>query len=71
MASIQELNDKVDALQSSLDNEQVQIQAAIDGLAAEVARLNDIISQGATPEALQAVADKIDAIKSDLEGTVV
>ena len=70
MASIQELSDKVDALQVSLDEEQAAIQAAIDGLNATIVDLQEQLAAGATPEAIQAVLDKVEAVKSDLEGTV-
>ena len=68
--NIQELDAKVDQLQTALDSEQEQIKTAIDGLTAEVANLNAIIADGGTPEQRQAIADKIDSIVTDLKGTI-
>lgn len=80
------LNAKVDALQTSLDAEQAQIQGLLDtnatvvqGLNAEIARLQGIIDAGGTvtPEDLQTISDGIQAAtdklattQTDLEGTV-
>lgn len=77
MATIQELNDKVDQLQVALDAEQAEIAAiltknseVIAQLEAVVVTLQDTIANSATPEQLQAVSDKIDAAIADLQGTV-
>lgn len=72
MATIQELNDKLDSLQSDLDAEQAQIKAALDSQAALIADLQAQIAAGsaATPEQLQAVVDRITAISDDLKGTI-
>lgn len=70
MASIEELSAKVDALQVSLDEEQAAITAAIDGLNQTIVDLQAQLAEGATPEAIQAVLDKVEAVKADLEGTV-
>lgn len=72
MASIAELTQKVDALQAALDAEQQEIQDAIAALNTTVQELRDQIAnnEGGTVEERQALADKLDAIKSDLEGTV-
>ena len=70
MASITELTAKVDALQTSLDAEQEQIKTAIDGLNQSITDLQAIVAEGGTAEERQALADKLDAIKTDLEGTV-
>ena len=70
MASIQELSAKVDELQVSLDNEQAAIAEAIDGLNQTIVDLQEQLAAGATPEAIQAVIDKVVAVKADLEGTV-
>jgi hypothetical protein len=64
------LSAKVDALQVALDVEQAQIAAAIDGLSATIADLQAQLADGATPEAVQAIIDKVEAVKADLEGTV-
>jgi ABC-type transporter Mla subunit MlaD len=72
MASIAQLTEKVNALQTSLDAEQQEIQDAIAGLNVTIQELRDQIAnnEGGTVEERQALADKLDAIKSDLEGTV-
>lgn len=70
MASIQELTAKVDALQTALDNEQAQIKDAIDGLTQTVTDLQAIIADGGTAEERQALADKLDAVITDLQGTI-
>ena len=68
--NIQELTELVDSLQVSLDAEQEQIIIAIQGLTQQVQNLTDIIATGGTPEQLQMIADKINTIKTDLEGTI-
>jgi chromosome segregation ATPase len=72
MATIAQLTEKVDALQASLDAEQQEIQDAINALNTTVQELRDQIAnnEGGTVEERQALADKLDAIKSDLEGTI-
>jgi ABC-type transporter Mla subunit MlaD len=72
MESIDQLIEKVNALQTSLDAEQQEIQDAIAALNTTVQELRDQIAnnEGGTVEERQALADKLDAIKSDLEGTV-
>lgn len=70
MASIQELSDKVDALQVSLDLEQAAVASAISGLNQTISDLQALLVDGGTAEQRQALADKLDAIKADLEGTV-
>jgi hypothetical protein len=70
MASIQELSEKVDALQVSLDLEQEAVNNAIAGLSQTIADLQALIVDGGTAEQRQELADKLDAIKADLEGTV-
>lgn len=70
MEKLDELSAKVDALQVALDAEQAQIAAAIDGLSATIVALEAQLADGATPEAVQVIIDKVDAIKADLEGTV-
>jgi hypothetical protein len=69
MATIAELSEKVDELQASLDAEQEKIAAAIGALKQTIADLQAVLAEGATPEAIQAVVDKVDAIKADLEAT--
>lgn len=70
MANIQELAQKVDALQVALDVEQEQIAAAIEALNQAIADLQAMVAEGGTPEERQALADKLDAIKADLESTI-
>src|SRR5688500_2597165 len=68
MATIAQLTEKVDALQASLDAEQQEIQDAINALNTTVQELRDQIAnnEGGTVEERQALADKLDGIKSDL-----
>ena len=71
MSKVTDIEAKVDALQATLDNEQAQIQAAIDGLNTTIQELRDQIAGGtADNEALDRIAVKLDAIKTDLEGTI-
>lgn len=69
MATIAELSAKVDELQVSLDAEQQKIADAIAALKQVIADLQAIVDGAATPEAIQAVVDKVDAVKADLEST--
>lgn len=69
--SVADIEAKVDALQTALDNEQAQIQASIDGLNTTIQELRDQIANGANDqEALERIATKLDGIQSDLEGTI-
>lgn len=69
--TVADIEAKVDTLQTALDNEQAQIQAAIDGLNTTVQELRDQIAAGANDqEALERIATKLDGIQSDLEGTI-
>lgn len=69
--SIADIEAKVDALQTALDNEQAQIQASIDALNVTIQELRDQIAGGANDqEALERIATKLDSIQSDLESTV-
>lgn len=68
--NIAELTAKVDQLQISLDNEQQQIAEAINGLQATIDSLNQMIIDGGTEAERQALSDKLDSIKTDLEGTI-
>lgn len=70
MATLQELTDKLDALQVALDNEQAQVKAALDAQAALIAELQAQVNDGATPAQLQAIIDRISSIQTDLEGTI-
>ena len=62
MATIQDVQDAVAALQVSVDTKQ---QAIADAIAA----LEIQISGGATPEALQAVVDSLKAVQGDVDST--
>lgn len=70
MATIQELTAQVDELQVALDNEQAQVAAALEGLNQTIADLTALVADGGTEAERQALADKLAAIKADLEGTV-
>lgn len=70
MATIADLTAKVDALETALNAEQEQIKEAIEGLQATIDELRANEAANGTPEERQALADKLDAIKTDLEGTI-
>lgn len=70
MPTLAELSAKVDELQASLDAEQLQIQAAIDGLNGTITDLQALVAAGGTEADRQAVLDKLNALKTDLEGTI-
>lgn len=70
MANMQDLSAKVDSLQTALDTEQEQIAAAISALEQTVTNLQEMVTEGGTAEERQALADKIDSIKNDLQGTI-
>jgi seryl-tRNA synthetase len=74
MPTLQEISAKADELQASLDAEQVAIQAAIDALNAVAAdlqtQLDAAVAAGGTDADRQALLDKINAIKTDLEATI-
>jgi len=74
MATLEEISAKVDELQAALDAEQEQIailisakDAAITGLTESIAALEAMVAEGGTAEARQAVVEKIEAVKADLE----
>lgn len=70
MPTLQELNDKVDELQTALDAEQQQVADAIAALNGTITDLQALVAAGGTEEERQAILDKITSIKTDLEGTV-
>lgn len=70
MATIQELTAQVDDLQVALDAEQQQIADAIAALNQSIADLTALVAEGGTAAERQALADKLTAIKTDLEGTI-
>ena len=63
------LNAKVDELQVTVDAVQAKIEARLLADAAIIADLQSQIANGATPEQLQAVVDKIEAANVDLAAT--
>jgi len=77
MALIDDLNAKVTELQTTVDAEQVQIDALLTanaatvvGLTEQITALNAALAAGATAEQLTAVITALDAIKADVEATV-
>lgn len=70
MATIQELTAKVDELQVALDAEQEAIEAAIADLNQSIADLQALVVSGGSEEERQAVLDKLNTVKEDLEGTI-
>jgi predicted nucleic acid-binding Zn-ribbon protein len=70
MPTLKELSDKVDELQGALDTEQEQIKSAIDALTTANEELTALVAAGGTEEERQAVADKIAAVITDLQGTI-
>lgn len=77
MATIKEIQAKADELQVSLDAEQQQVADLLAQKDAAIATLNETIAaleaqqaDGGTPEERQAVLDKLNGLKTDLEATV-
>lgn len=70
MSKLDELNAKVDELQTALDAEQEQIRGSIATLNATIDELRSQIGTGVTDAQLQAVIDRLDGVKTDLESTV-
>ena len=77
MPTLQELSAKVDELQIALDIEQQQIadllaqnQATITTLNETITTLQGQLADGGTSAERQAVLDKLNALKTDLEATV-
>ena len=75
--SVAELSAKVDELQTALDAEQQQVADLLDEKNTTIDTLNQTIvdltaqlADGGTPEERQAVLDKLNSLKSDLEATV-
>jgi len=78
MASIKDLQDKVTELQATVDAEQAQIAellaanaGVIVDLTTQITALQEQLANAATPEAIQGVIDGLNAIKADVEATVV
>ncbi|MGL5134837.1 MAG: hypothetical protein ACRC78_20085 [Planktothrix sp.] len=77
MSTLAEIQAVADNLQVSLDAEQQQVadllaqkEATISALNTTVADLQVLVANGGTEAERQAVLDKLNTIKSDLEGTV-
>ena len=70
MPTLAELSAKVDELQGALDTEQQEIADAIAALQQANADLEALVAAGGTEAERQAVADKLTAIVSDLQGTI-
>ncbi len=82
--TLEEIQAKVNELQTALDAEQQQVkdllaekEATNTALQANIVTLNETITtlegqlaDGGTPEARQAVLDQMNALKADLESTV-
>jgi hypothetical protein len=69
MASIKDLNAKVDVLQADLDVEQQKIADAIAALQQTVTDLQALVVDGGSADERQAVSDKLDAVIADLQAT--
>lgn len=65
-----ELTQKFDTLQATIDAEQQEIANALQALSDENQTLRDQIAAGASPEQLQAHADRVDAIIADVQETI-
>lgn len=74
MPDLPEINAKVDELQAALDLEQQQVADLLAQNAATIATLTETIAaleaSGGTEAERQAVLDKLNALKADLEATV-
>jgi len=71
MATVTELNAKVDTLQAAIDSEQEQIAIVIQGLQDANAALQAIIDAGIPdPAELDAISAKLDTAIFDLQATV-
>lgn len=69
MADIQSLQNKVDELQAAVDADQAADAQVVADLQAEVDRLKGELANGATPEQIQAIVDRLETIKNDVAGT--
>lgn len=70
MPTLQELNNKVDELQSALDAEQQQIKDVVATLEQTVADLQAAQSDGGTPEEREAILVKLQSAIDDLKETI-
>lgn len=69
MATVAQLNEKVDLLQTTIDETQALALGKITTLETTVQELRDEIANGGGTEALQAIADKLDSATADLKAT--
>lgn len=69
MGKLEELQQAVADLQTSLDDKQAQLDAAIKALEQTIADLQALLASGATSDQLQGVIDSITSVKTDLEAT--
>jgi len=69
MATVTELNEKVDLLQATIDETQAAALGKITSLETTIQELRDEIAAGGNATALQAIADKLDAATADLKST--
>lgn len=70
MPTLQELNNKVDELQSALDTEQQEVRDVIAALEQTVADLQAAQSDGGTPEEREAILVKLQSAIDDLKETI-
>ena len=70
MASMQELLDKVNELQVSIDAEQEQVASAIANLEAVVADLTAQLADGGTAAQRQEALDKLTSAIEDIKSTI-
>lgn len=70
MATLKQLEEKVDQLQQSLDNEQEQIKKAIDDLNRIAEDLRQQLTDGGTAEDRERVLAKLNSAIVDLEATI-
>ena len=70
MASMQELLDKVNELQASIDAEQEQVASALSSLQSVVADLTAQLADGGTAAQRQEALDKLTAAIEDIKSTI-
>ncbi len=70
MATLAELNAKVDELQGVIDTEQEQVAAALATLNQTVVDLQALVASGGTEAERQAILDKVVSAIDDLKTTI-
>jgi len=70
MATLQEVTDALDSLQATTDATQALVGQKITELETVIADLENQIANGASPEGLQTLLDKVNVIKDDLATTL-